>query len=116
VTPPAKFVHDEDGRRGMAVSSLVSGGCIVSGARIRRSVLFTGVRVNSYCSIENAVILPYVDIARAARLTNVVIDRGVKIPEGLVVGEDIDADAKRFRRTGDGIVLITQQMIDRLGA
>jgi glucose-1-phosphate adenylyltransferase len=116
VTPPAKFVHDEDGRRGMAVSSLVSGGCIVSGARIRRSVLFTGVRVNSYCSIENAVILPYVDIARAARLTNVVIDRGVKIPEGLVVGEDIDADAKRFRRTGDGIVLITQQMIDWLGA
>ena len=62
------------------------------------------------------MILPYVDIARAARLTNVVIDRGVKIPEGLVVGEDIDADAKRFRRTGDGIVLITQQMIDRLGA
>jgi glucose-1-phosphate adenylyltransferase len=116
VTPPAKFVHDEDGRRGFAVSSLVSGGCIVSGAQLRRSVLFTGVRVNSYCTIENAVILPYVDIGRSSHLKNVVIDRGVKIPEGLVVGEDKVVDAKRFRRTENGIVLITQQMIDRLGA
>ncbi|HEY8006669.1 MAG TPA: glucose-1-phosphate adenylyltransferase [Methylocella sp.] len=116
VTPPAKFVHDEDGRRGFAVSSLVSGGCIVSGAQLRRSVLFTGVRVNSYCTIENAVILPYVDIGRSSHLKNVVIDRGVKIPGGLVVGEDGVADAKRFRRTENGIVLITQQMIDRLGA
>jgi glucose-1-phosphate adenylyltransferase len=116
VTPPAKFVHDEDGRRGMAISSLVSGGCIVSGARLRRSVLFTGVRVNSYCSIENTVILPYVDVARSARLLNVVVDRGVKIPEGLVVGEDEKADAARFRRTENGIVLITQQMINGLGA
>jgi glucose-1-phosphate adenylyltransferase len=116
VTPPAKFVHDEDGRRGMAISSLVSGGCIVSGARIRRSVLFTGVRVNSYCTVENAVILPYVDVGRSSRLANVVVDRGVKIPDGLVVGEDIQADAKRFRRTENGIVLITQPMIDRLGA
>jgi glucose-1-phosphate adenylyltransferase len=116
VTPPAKFVHDEDGRRGMAISSLVSGDCIVSGARIRRSVLFTGVRVNSYCTIENTVILPYVDVGRGSRLANVVVDRGVKIPERLVVGEDIVADAKRFRRTENGIVLITQQMIDRLVA
>jgi glucose-1-phosphate adenylyltransferase len=116
VTPPAKFVHDEDGRRGFAVSSLVSGGCIVSGAQLRRSVLFTGVRVNSYCTIENAVILPYVDIGRSSHLKNVVIDRGVKIPEGLVVGEDKVVDAARFRRTENGIVLITQQMIDRLGA
>ncbi|QBR72062.1 glucose-1-phosphate adenylyltransferase [Beijerinckiaceae bacterium] len=116
VTPPAKFVHDEDDRRGLAVSSLVSGGCIVSGAAIRRSVLFTGVRVNSYCAIENAVILPYVDVGRSARLFNVVIDRGVKIPEGLVVGEDEAADAARFRRTENGIVLITQAMIDRLAA
>ncbi|HZM08324.1 MAG TPA: glucose-1-phosphate adenylyltransferase [Methylocella sp.] len=116
VTPPAKFVHDEDGRRGFAVSSLVSGGCIVSGAQLRRSVLFTGVRVNSYCTIENAVILPYVDIGRSSHLKNVVIDRGVKIPEGLVVGEDKVVDAARFRRTENGIVLITQQMIDRLDA
>ena len=98
----------------MAVSSLVSGGCIISGASLRRSLLFTGVRVNSYADVENAVILPYVDIARGARLTNVVIDRGVEIPEGLVVGEDPELDAKRFRRTEQGICLITQTMIDRL--
>jgi len=93
----------------------VSGGCIVSGAAIKRSLLFTGVRANSYATIENAVILPYVEIARSARLTNVVIDRGVQIPEGLVVGEDPELDARRFRRTNRGICLITQPMIDRLG-
>ena len=82
ITPPAKFVHDEDGRRGSAVSSLVSGGCIISGASLRRSLLFTGVRVNSYATVENAVILPYVEIGRGARLKNVVIDRGVDDPRG----------------------------------
>jgi glucose-1-phosphate adenylyltransferase len=114
VTPPAKFVHDEDSRRGMAISSVVSGGCIISGARVKRSLLSTGVRVNSYCDVENAVILPYVEIGRSTRLCNVVIDRGVKIPGGLVVGEDPVADAKRFRRTEKGICLITQNMIDSL--
>jgi glucose-1-phosphate adenylyltransferase len=109
---PAKFVHDEDGRRGMAVSSLVSGGCIVSGASLRRSLLFTGVRVNSYSSAEDAVILPYVEIARNVHLKKVVIDRGVHIPEGLVVGEDPEVDAERFRRTESGVCLITQKMID----
>jgi glucose-1-phosphate adenylyltransferase len=116
ITPPAKFVHDEDGRRGQAISSLVSGGCIVSGASLRRSLLFTGVRVNSYSTVENAVILPYVDVGRSARLKNVVIDRGVQIPEGLVVGEDPALDTKRFRRTDRGICLITQPMIDRIVA
>jgi glucose-1-phosphate adenylyltransferase len=115
VTPPAKFVHDADGRRGQAVSSLVSGGCIVSGASLRHSLLFTGVRVHSFASIENTVVLPYVDIGRAARLRNVIIDRGVRIPEGLVVGEDPEADAARFRRTDQGVSLITQAMLDRLG-
>jgi glucose-1-phosphate adenylyltransferase len=114
ITPPAKFVHDEETRRGQALSSLVSGGCIVSGASLRRSLLFTGVRANSYSSIENAVILPYVNIGRGARLTNVVVDRGVNIPEGLVVGDDPEMDAKNFRRTEMGICLITQEMIDRL--
>ena len=114
ITPPAKFVHDEDGRRGMAVSSLVSGACIVSGASLRRSLLFTGVRVNSYATLEGAVVLPYVEIGRSARLTDVVIDRGVKIPEGLVVGEDPVLDGRRFRRTDKGVCLITQPMIDRL--
>lgn len=114
ITPPAKFVHDEDGRRGQAVSSLVSGGCIVSGSSIRRTLLFTNVRVNSYSVLEEAVVLPDVDIGRYARLSKVIIDRGVKIPEGLVVGEDPEFDAKRFRRTESGICLITKRMIDML--
>jgi glucose-1-phosphate adenylyltransferase len=109
---PAKFVHDEDGRRGMAISSLVSGGCIVSGAALRRTLLFTGVRVNSYSSTEDAVILPYVEIGRNVHLKRVVVDRGVRIPEGLVIGEDPEIDAKRFRRTDKGIVLVTQKMIN----
>jgi glucose-1-phosphate adenylyltransferase len=115
ITPPAKFVHDDETRRGRAISSLVSGGCIISGSSLRRSLLFTGVRVNSYASVENAVILPYVDIGRSARLKNVVIDRGVRIPEGLVVGEDPAEDARRFRYSPDkGVSLITKPMIDRL--
>lgn len=116
LVPPAKFVHDEDGRRGKAVSSLVSGGCIISGAGVKNSLLFTGVRINSYARMEHAVVLPYVNIGRSARLKHVVIDRGVEIPEGLVVGEDPESDAKRFRRTENGICLITQPMIDRLNA
>ena len=115
ITPPAKFVHDEEGRRGQAVNSLVSGGCIVSGASLRDSLLFTGVRVHSYATLEGAVVQPYVDIGRHARLKNVVIDRGVRIPEKLVVGEDPELDTRRFRRTEKGTVLITQPMIDRLG-
>jgi glucose-1-phosphate adenylyltransferase len=113
-TPPAKFIHDERERRGVAVSSLISGGCVVSGASIRRAVLFTRTRVNSFSQIEGAVVLPEVDIGRHARLSNVVIDRGVRIPAGLVVGEDPEADGARFRRTDRGICLITQNMIDRL--
>jgi glucose-1-phosphate adenylyltransferase len=116
ITPPAKFVHDEEGRRGEAVTSLVAGGCIISGAAIRRSLLFTGVQLHSYSKIENAVVLPYVSIGRDARLKNVVIDRGVRIPEGLVVGEDLESDATRFRTTQHGISLITQPMVDRLTA
>jgi len=114
VTPPAKFVHDMDGRRGQAISSLVSGGCIISGASLRRSLLFTGVHMHSFASIENTVVMPYVDVGRSAWLRNVIIDRGVRIPEGLVVGEDPIADAKRFRRTEQGVCLITQPMLDRL--
>ena len=114
VNPPAKFVHDEDGRRGQAISSLVSGGCIVSGAGLRRTLLFTGVRVNSYTLMEEAVVMPYVNIGRHAVLKRVVIDRGVEIPENLVVGEDPELDAKRFRRTANGVCLITQSMIDKL--
>jgi glucose-1-phosphate adenylyltransferase len=114
ISPPAKFVHDQEGRRGQAVSSLVSGGCIVSGATVRQSLLFTNVHMRSYSHVENAVILPDVEIGRRARLNNVIIDRGVRIPSGLVVGEDPELDAVRFRRTDGGICLITQPMIDKL--
>jgi glucose-1-phosphate adenylyltransferase len=115
ITPPAKFVHDIDGRRGSAVSSLIAGDCIVSGSTIHRSLLSTGVRAHSYSCLDEAVVLPYTHIGRGARLSRVVIDRGVHIPDALVVGEDPVADAHRFRRTDKGICLITQPMIDRLG-
>ena len=115
ITPPAKFVHDDDGRRGQAISSLVSGGCIVSGASLRHSLLFTGVRAHSFSNVESSVILPYVSIGRSARLRNVIVDRGVRIPEGLVVGEDPAMDKERFQRTDEGICLITQAMLDKLG-
>jgi glucose-1-phosphate adenylyltransferase len=111
---PAKFVHDEPDRCGHAISSLVSGGCIVSGTELRQSLLFTGVRTSSYSLIQEAVILPHARIGRHVRLKKVVIDRGVAIPDGLVVGEDAALDAERFRRTHRGVCLITQPMIDRL--
>jgi glucose-1-phosphate adenylyltransferase len=111
--PPAKFIHDEENRRGSAVSSMVSGGCIVSGTEIRSSVLFTMVKTNSYASLDHVVALPYVDVGRHARLRNVVIDRGVVIPKGLVVGEDPEEDAKWFRVSDGGVTLITQNMLDR---
>jgi len=116
ITPPAKFVHDQEGRRGEAVSSLVSGGCIVSGAYLRQTLLFTNVHVHSFARIENAVILPDADIGRGARLRNVIVEKGVRIPAELVVGEDPDEDAKRFRRTENGVCLITQPMLNRLAA
>jgi glucose-1-phosphate adenylyltransferase len=114
ITPPAKFVHEEVGRRGEAISSLVSGGCIVSGAFLRQSLLFTGVHVHSYARVEQAVILPSADIGRGARLRNVIVEKGVRIPAGLVVGEDPEEDARRFRRTERGVCLITPPMIERL--
>ncbi len=116
ITPPAKFIHDEETRRGAATSSLVSGGCIISGTRIDKSLLFTGVRTHSFGKLTHVVALPYVNVGRSARLTKVVIDRSVRIPEGLVVGEDPVADARRFRRSANGVCLITQPMIDALSA
>ncbi len=96
------------------MSSLISGGCIVSGASVRRSLLFTGVHLNSYAQTEGAILMPRVCVSRGARLTNVVVDSDVVIPPNLVVGEDPALDARRFRRTDRGICLITQPMIDRL--
>ncbi|MBW4710124.1 glucose-1-phosphate adenylyltransferase [Roseobacter sp. YSTF-M11] len=114
LTAPAKFIHNEEGRRGHAVSSMVSGGCIISGSSLERCLLFTGVRTHSFSQLNGVVALPYVEINRNAQLTNVVIDRGVVIPQGLVVGEDPQEDDRRFRRTQNGICLITQPMIDKL--
>jgi glucose-1-phosphate adenylyltransferase len=115
IAAPAKFVHDEEGRRGHAISSLISQDCIVSGALACRSLLFTGVKMGSYSSVNEGVILPYTNIGRGARLNRVIVDSGVRIPEGLVVGDDPELDAQRFRRTESGICLITKPMIDRLG-
>jgi glucose-1-phosphate adenylyltransferase len=110
---PAKFLHDQPGRRGMAIESLVAGGCIISGS-VRRSVLFSAVRVHSYASVEWSVLLPGVEVGRHARLRRVVVERDCTIPAGLVVGEDAIADAERFFRTDKGITLVTAEMLERL--
>lgn len=114
--PPAKFIHDEDTRRGTAVSSLIAGGCIISGTEIRNSLLFTMVHTNSYASLDHCVLLPYVNVARSAKLTKCVIDRGVMIPEGMVVGEDPEEDAKFFNVSETGVTLINQEMVDKWSA
>ncbi|MEM6381288.1 MAG: glucose-1-phosphate adenylyltransferase [Pseudomonadota bacterium] len=114
--PPAKFIHDEADRRGTAVSSLVCGGCIISGTEIRSSLLFTGVHTNSYATLDQAVVLPYAYVERSADLSKVVIDRGVHVPEGLVVGKDPEEDAKWFRVSDAGVTLITQDMLDKRAA
>ncbi|KXU32970.1 MULTISPECIES: glucose-1-phosphate adenylyltransferase [Sphingobium] len=114
VTPPAKFVHNEEGRRGSATSSLIAGGCIVSGSSLHRSLLFTGVRTHSFSSVTESVIMPDCVIGRGARLHKCVLDSGVIIPPGLIVGEHPEHDAQRFRRTESGVTLITQYMIERL--
>ncbi len=115
IKPPAKFVHNVEGRVGTAISSLVSGECIISGARVNQSLLFTGVLARSWSSLDRAIVLPDCVIGREARLTNVVLDSGVKIPSGLVIGEDHKLDAERFRRTSNGICLVTQPMLDEVG-
>ena len=112
--PPAKFVPDANGSQGVAVNTLVSGGCIVSGSHVASSVLFSDVRVHSFCWINQAVVLPNVTIGRHCRLNRVVIDRGCEIPEGTVVGEDAALDAARFERTESGVVLITREMLAKL--
>ncbi len=109
--PPAKFVFDDDDRRGMAVDSMVSGGCIISGAMVRHSLLFSNVKVNSYAKVEDAVILPDVDIGRSARISKAIIEKGCSIPEGLVVGENPEEDAKRFYVSPGGVTVITPEML-----
>lgn len=109
--PPAKFVFDLDERRGCAVDSMVSGGCIVSGSTVHNSILFSSVRVHSYCEISEAVILPDVEIGRGSKLKRVVIDQGCRIPRGLKAGYDPVEDAGRFHVTEKGVTLITPGML-----
>lgn len=109
--PPAKFVFDNDERRGKAVDTLVSGGCIISGACVRRSVLFSNVHVHSYSDIEDSVILPNVEIGRNVVLRKVVIDKGARIPEGMQIGVNHDEDRKRFHVSERGVVLVTPDML-----
>lgn len=112
--PSAKFVFDDEDRRGLAVDSLVSSGCIISGGVVRRSLLFNNVRVNSYCMVEDTVVLPNADIGRGAVLKKVIVDCDCRIPEGLVAGEDAEFDAQRFHLTEGGVTLITKVMLDKL--
>ncbi len=109
--PPAKFIFDDEERRGMAVDSMVSGGCIISGAQVRHSLLFSNVKVNSFATLEDAVILPEVDIGRHCRIKRAVIDKGCRIPEGTIIGEDSEEDAKRFHVTPGGIALVVPEML-----
>ncbi len=109
--PPAKFVFDDADRRGMAVDSMVSGGCIISGASVHSSVLFSSVHVDSYSTVTDSVILPKAHIGEHVRLHRVVVDKGCRIPNGLEVGFDREKDAQRFYVSENGITLITPEML-----
>ena len=112
--PPAKFVQDRSGSHGMTLNSLVSGGCVISGSVVVQSVLFSRVRVNSFCNIDSAVLLPEVWVGRSCRLRRCVIDRACVIPEGTIIGENAEEDARRFYRSEEGIVLVTREMLRKL--
>jgi glucose-1-phosphate adenylyltransferase len=114
--PPAKFILDEDGRRGMAVNSMVSGGCIISGAVVRESLLFSDVRVEERTSIYRSVVLPHAEIGRGCVINHAIIDEGCEVPDGHQIGVDREADARRFHLTENGVVLVTVDMLRRLRA
>jgi glucose-1-phosphate adenylyltransferase len=109
--PPAKFVFDDDNRRGMAVDSMVSGGCIISGSVVRHSLLFSNVKVNSYCTIQDSVILPEVSIGRRCKIQNAIIDKGCRIPKDMEIGVDLAKDRDRFYVSPGGVVLVTPDML-----
>jgi glucose-1-phosphate adenylyltransferase len=109
--PPAKFIFDDDDRRGMALDSMVSGGCLISGATVRHSLLFSNVRVSSHTKLQDVVALPNVRFGRNCRITKAVIDKGCVLPDGLIIGEDPVADAERFYVSPGGVVLVTPEML-----
>lgn len=112
--PPAKFILDEDGRRGTAINSMVSGGCIISGAVVRESLLFSNVRVEERSSIERSVVLPNVEVGRGCHIRGAILDEGCEVPAELRIGFDRDADAQRFHVTENGVVLVMPDMLRRL--
>jgi glucose-1-phosphate adenylyltransferase len=109
--PPAKFIFDDKERRGMAVDSMVSGGCIVSGASVRHSLLFSDVYIQSYSKLLDCVVLPNVDIGEHCSLTKVIVDKGCTIPDGTVIGENMEEDSKRFYVSPGGVTLVTPDML-----
>jgi glucose-1-phosphate adenylyltransferase len=112
--PPAKFILDEDGRRGVAINSMVSGGCIISGAVVRESLLFSDVRIDEGSSIQNSVILPHVEIGRGCVIRGAILDEGCEIPDGMTIGMERASDAARFHVTDKGVVLVTADMLRSL--
>ncbi len=113
-SPPAKFIFDDEGRRGEAIDSLISAGCIISGARVKRSVVFFGCTIESYSLVKDCVILPKVSIGKNCRISRAIIDKASVIPDDTVIGEDLVEDAKRFHVTKEGIVLVTPEMLGQL--
>jgi glucose-1-phosphate adenylyltransferase len=110
--PPAKFLYNEEERRGHATDSMVSGGCLITGAYLNRSLLFSNVRIHSYAKVEETVVLPEVEICRHANIRKAIIDRGCKIPEGMEIGINHDQDRERgFRISNEGVVLVTPTML-----
>src|SRR5579863_195551 len=112
--PPAKFILDEDGRRGMAVNSMVSGGCIISGAVVRESLLFSDVRVEERTAIHRSVVLPHAEIGRGCSISTAIIDQDCEVPDGMSIGSDRAADTQRFHVTEKGVVLVTPDMLRKL--
>jgi glucose-1-phosphate adenylyltransferase len=109
--PPAKFIFDDDDRRGMAVDSMVSGGCIISGAYVDRSLLFSNVCLEEYSRVQQSVILPEVIVGRNCVINKAIIDKGCNIPDGTIIGENPEDDKNRFHVTGKGVVLVTPEML-----
>jgi len=109
--PPAKFIFDDEGKRGEAIDSLISGGCIISGARVKRSVIFFATRVETYSLVKESVVLPEVSIGKNCRIIHAIIDKGTIIPDNTIIGEDHAEDARRFYISEEGVVLVTPEMM-----